>query len=93
MDRQMCPIETKYRFGGNFKSIVNILATTKKFTLLEIGCKYSIANFIVKNFKLEMANFPWAYDPLGEITEIIRSNKKHLTFAHEPWTYVEYFVN
>lgn len=42
----MCAIETKYGFEGNFKPIVNILATTENFTLLEIGCKDSIAKFI-----------------------------------------------
>jgi len=59
----MCVIETKYGSEGNFKPMVNILATTKKFTLLEIGCKDSIENFIVQNFKLEMENTPWMYDP------------------------------
>jgi len=47
MGRQICAIETKYGFGGNFKSIVDILASAKNFTLLEIGFKDSIAEFIV----------------------------------------------
>ena len=47
MGRQMYAIETKYGFEGNFKPIIYISATTEDFTLLEIGCKDSIADFIV----------------------------------------------
>lgn len=84
MGRQMCAIEIKYGYGVNFKPIVNMLTTTENFTLLEIGCKESIIDFIVQNFKLEMTYSPWVYDPPREITKIIRSNKKHPNFAHEP---------
>jgi len=80
MERQICAIKTKYGFGGNFKSIIDILASTKYFTLLEIGCKDSIAKFIIHNFKLDMVEDPWMYDPLGEMTRVIRSSKKCSTF-------------
>ena len=89
----MCAIETKYWFRGNFKPIVNILITTKNFTLLEIGCKDSIIDFIEYNFKLEMVDAPWMYEPLEEVSKFISSNKKHPTFVHEPRHHVEYFVN
>lgn len=52
MGRKICVIEIKYGFGGNFKPNVNMLTTTKNCTLLEIGSKDSIADFILQNFKL-----------------------------------------
>lgn len=93
MGRKMCDIEIKYGSEGNFKPMVNILTTTENFTLLEIGCSDSIANFIVYNFKLDMVEAPWMYDPSGEITKIIKSNKKCLTFSHEHKPHVEYLAN
>jgi len=93
MDRKICAIETKYGSRGSFKSIIDILSSTKNFTLLEVGCKDSIAKFIVQNFKLDMAKAPWMYDPLGEMKKIIRSSKKHPAFTHEYRPHVKYFVN
>jgi len=61
--RKICAIETKYGFGGSFKSIIDIPSSTKNFTLLEVGCRDRIAYFIVQNFKLDMAESPWMYDP------------------------------
>lgn len=72
MGRQICAIETKYGSRGSFKSIIDIPATTKNFTLLELGCKDSIAYFIVQNFKLDMIEAPWMYDPSGEMTKVIK---------------------
>lgn len=89
----MCAIKTKYGFGGNFKPIIKMLAIAKKFTLLEIGFKDELAQFIVQNFKLDMVNSPWVYNPLGKIMKIIKSNKKHPYFFHEPRSHIEYFVN
>lgn len=83
MGRKICAIETKYGSGGSFKSIVDIPVSTKNFTLLEIGCKDSIAKFIIQNFKLDMAKAPWMYDPSRKIKKIIRSSKKCPAFAHE----------
>jgi len=68
MGRKICAIETKYGFEGNFKSIVDISTSTKNFTLLEIGCKDSIVEFIIQNFKLDMVEDPRMYDPSGEMT-------------------------
>jgi len=93
MGRQMCVIKIKYGSGSNFKPIIKMLAIAKNFTLFEIGCKDELAQFIVQNFKLDMADSPWVYDPSGEVTKIIKSNKKHPTFSHEPRSHIEYFVN
>jgi len=93
MGRKICAIETKYGFEGSFKSIVDIPNSTKNFTLLELGCKDSIAKFIVQNFKLDMSKAPWMYDTLRVVIKIISSSKKCPSFAHEYRPHVEYFVN
>lgn len=93
MGSQMCAIETKYGSEGNFKPIVNISAIIENFTLLEIGYKDSIVEFITQNFKLEMVDSPWMYYPPREITKNVKSNKKRLAFSHEPRPHVEYFIN
>jgi len=80
-------------FEGNFKSIVDILVSTKNFTLLDIGCKDSIAEFIVYNFKLDMVEDPWMYDHSREVIRVIRSRKKCSAFVHESRPHVEFFVN
>jgi len=67
MGKKICAIETKYGSKGSFKSIVDIPSFTKNFTLLEVGCKDSIAEFIVQNFKLDMAKASWMYDPSWEM--------------------------
>jgi len=33
------------------------------------------------------------YDPSGEMTQVIRSSKKHPDFVHESRPHVEYFIN
>ena len=83
MGRKMCAIETKYGVGGNFKPIINMSIISENFTLLEIGYKDSIVDFIVQNFKLYMVGSPWMYEPSREITRIIKSNKKHPAFTLE----------
>jgi len=40
-----------------------------------------------------MVEVPWMYDPLGEMTQVIRSTKKHPAFVYESRPHVEYFVN
>lgn len=68
----MCTIKTKYGFGGNFKPMIKMPATTTNFTLLEIGCKDEITNFIIQNFKLDSVDSPWMYALAGDITKIIK---------------------
>jgi len=33
------------------------------------------------------------YDPMGDITKVIKSNKKCPMFGHKPQSHIEYFVN
>lgn len=83
MGRKMCAIETKYGSRGNFKLSIKMPATTTNITLIEIGCKDELANFIVQNFKLDSVDAPWMYDPTSDIKKIIKSNKKCPKFSHE----------
>ena len=93
MGRQICAIDTKYGFECNFKSIVDIPASTENVTLLEIGCKDRIAKFFVQNFKLDMVEDPWMYYPSRQMTQVIRLSKKYLAFFHKSRLHVEFFIN
>lgn len=89
----MAIIESRYGFGGNFIPITKMLATVVILKLLDANCKDEVANLLIHNFKLDKVELPWMYDPMGELTRIVKANKKCPTFNHESRLHIMYFAN